>query len=300
MNRNGRGTNTNYFFSDRKRWGILFLFFPLYGMILEGQSLHTRVLISANTFQMGGNTHETEKPIHRVTLEAFEIDLYEVTNQQFALFIENGGYQNKQYWSEAGWNLKEAQKWAMPRFWKNPDYNQPKQPVVGISWYEAEAYCRWQGENTRLPTEAEWEYVASNGGKFEFPWGGRDPEKTVLCHFLNLSATHPSVNAPLPVGCFEPSKLGGIYDLSGNVWEWCSDWYGKTYYSDSQNAKNPTGPVSGSKKVLRGGAFNSTKMTLRAKVRYGCLPQNWYGSVGFRTVRSISLPYQTSEENDER
>ena len=276
-----------------KKTGKIFLFAFLLILFcsntLEGQS--SRIQFSDGEFIRGQKAvHATEQPPHKVILSPFELDIYEVTNDQFAQFIQAGGYQNRTYWSEEGWNQAQKEGWQCPRYWRHPDYNDPRQPVVGITWYEAAAYCRWRGNGTRLPTEAEWEYAASQGGKWEYPWGQRDPEGKGTqppCHFLNLSSTKRSFDYPLKIGTFPPSP-GGFYDLAGNVWEWCSDWYGKDYYQHlTQNPQNPQGPPQGEKKVLRGGAFNSTRMTLRASVRYGSCPENWYRSVGFRTACSL-------------
>ena len=138
---------------------------------------------------------DAERPQHKVNLLAYWIDKYEVTNRQFARFIEAGGYDRREYWTEAGWEWKTRESRQRPSYWDQPSWNQPDLPVVGVVWFEAVAYCRWAG--ARLPSEAEWEKAASWAGdrnqeagdkgaapgdgqqapKLEYPWGDWDPQR---------------------------------------------------------------------------------------------------------------------------
>jgi formylglycine-generating enzyme required for sulfatase activity len=163
----------------------------------------------------------------------------------------------------------------VPDAWSD-QLRHPNRPVVGVSWYEAEAFCRWAGG--RLPTEAEWEFAARGAAGRHYPWGGEEPD----AGRANFSM---HVGHPTPVGIY---PLGGtpegIRDLAGNVWEWCGDWLG--YYSEAHRA-NPNGPESGEGRVLRGGSYGDTAgVLLCATYRHGARPEDRNGSIGFRLVWS--------------
>jgi sulfatase modifying factor 1 len=223
------------------------------------------VLIPAGEFQMGDSFKEgqdNELPVHTVYLDAFYMDVYEVTNAQYKKFMDTTGYK-------------------APAYWNDPNYNAPNTPVVGVTWYDAKAYADWAGK--RLPTEAEWEKAARGGlvGK-RYPWGD-----TISHDDANYEGTggKDTWTYASPVGSFAPNGYG-LYDMAGNVWEWCADWYDGNYYVNSPKS-NPEGPDSGSYKVLRGGSWFSTDYyLLRTAYRYGYRsPTNYYGDVGFRCVQ---------------
>lgn len=181
------------------------------------------VLIPAGEFQMGG-THGDELPVHTVYVDAFYMDIYEVTNAQYKKFIDATGYR-------------------IPRSWhhslSHPEHCSPDRPVVCVSWEDAMAYCKWAGK--RLPTEAEWEKAARGGliGK-KYPWG----DSLIYDNFSNYRDKKP-------VGNFPPNGYG-LYDMTGNVWEWCADGYDENYYSISPK-RNPKCPRSRASVVVRGG-----------------------------------------------
>ncbi|MFH0992109.1 MAG: SUMF1/EgtB/PvdO family nonheme iron enzyme [bacterium] len=198
------------------------------------------VYVDGGTFTMGSNDYDDEKPPHQVTVRNFSIDKYEVTVAKF-----------KQYCQATNRSMPAAPSWG----WNDND------PVVNVSWEDANAYAKWAGK--RLPTEAEWEYAARGGNKSRgFKYAGSDDENTVAWN------TNNSGSKVHPVGGKYPNELG-IYDLSGNVWEWCSDWY-VSYPSGSQT--NPTGSISGQNRVLRGGSWNGDSSVLRAANRVGSTP----------------------------
>jgi len=204
---------------------------------------------------------EDETPRHKVYLNAYSIDVYEVTNEVYKKFMDATGHKP-------------------PKFWNDPRYNDPKQPVVGVTWPEAKAYCDWTGK--RLPTEAEWEKAARGGliGK-QFPWGD-----TPSHDYANYAGAvgNDLWSGSAPVGKFAPNDYG-IYDMAGNVFEWCADWYDKGYYSKS-SSENPQGPDSGSTRVVRGGGFGYTANFLRVADRFGSyFPTNAYPFVGFRCAK---------------
>lgn len=204
---------------------------------------------------------EDETPRHKVYLDAYYIDVYEVTNEMYAKFLK-------------------ATNHKPPKYWDDPRYNDPQQPVVGVTWEDAKAYCDWAGK--RLPTEAEWEKAARGGliGK-RFPWG--DDASHDYANYAGTVGTD-IWGYSAPVGKFAPNGYG-LYDMAGNVFEWCADWYEKDYYSKSPT-KNPTGPSSGKTRVVRGGGYGYTVNFLRVSDRFGSyFPSNAYPFVGFRCAK---------------
>lgn len=216
------------------------------------------VAIPAGYFQMGSNTGDfCERPVHTVYVNAFYLDKYEVTNAQYRAFMEATGY-------------------PAPKYWNDSRFNQPNQPVVGVSWEDALAYARWVGK--RLPTEAEWEYAARGGlvGS-KFPWGDGDATGKA-CLGQNWQYGKPD-----NVGSYAPNGYG-LYDMAGGVWEWCADWFDCEYYKSSPQI-NPSGPVSGSERVLRGGAWSYDAYYARCSSRHHLKPNTQSNSVGFRCAR---------------
>lgn len=191
------------------------------------------VLIPAGYFTMGSDSG-TASPKHKIWIDAFFIDKHEVTNRQYREFIE-------------------ATNHPKPLFFRDRDLNKPDQPVVGVSYYDALTYTQWEGK--RLPTEAEWEYAARGGleGK-QFPWG--DEAVAKRCNYAPKPFREKDgYDFSAPVGKYAPNNYG-LYDVAGNVWEWCQDFYDQEYYEISPE-KNPTGPDSGYTRVLRGGSWLS-------------------------------------------
>jgi iron(II)-dependent oxidoreductase len=219
-------------------------------------------LIPAGEFMMGGDDKDRgdERPIHTVYLDEFYMDVYEVTNAQYQEFMKATGHK-------------------APEFWNHPRFNAPDQPVMGVTWYDAMAYCEWVGK--RLPTEAEWEKAARGGlvGK-QYPWG--DTWDSTKLNNRGLATT--------PVGCFPPNGYG-LYDMSGNLWEWCADWYEFDYYSKSPK-HNPEGPSSEPSRqpsrVVHGGSWLSAMNYLRVAVRGSLIPSEASYNLGFRCARDVT------------
>jgi formylglycine-generating enzyme required for sulfatase activity len=241
---------------------------------------------------------KNELPRHRVYLDGYEIARYPTTNAMFARFIEDGGYDDERWWTEA---IKDSywkdgkvkdywEDWhSQPRYWDDSQWNNPSQPVVGVNWYEAMAYCRWltatldDGHIYRLPSEAEWERAARGAQGARYPWGDDWREDHCNSEEAGLGITSP-------VGIFpQGAAEGSVEDLVGNVWEWCRDWYGADYYAHSQDERNPTGPGHGDSRVLRGGSWYSEGPS---RCRCGCRFRDNPGlrnlSWVFRCVRASS------------
>lgn len=221
-----------------------------------------RVLVPAGEFAMGSKGGTTaELPVHRVYLDAFYIDKFEVTNLLYARFTQATGRKS-------------------PGLWKNSTFNAPNQPVVGVSWYDAEAYCKSAGK--RLPTEAEWEKAARGTDERRYPWGDQWDSRRA-----NTSQGGPG--RPTPIGSYEQGRSPyGAYDMAGNVWEWVADWYDPTYYAKSPT-RNPAGPDNGRVRVRRGGGWRSHPQLARTFNRFrgdDYEPDSQSDDIGFRCVKA--------------
>jgi len=243
--------------------------------------------LAGGRFVMGD---EKDSSAHEVELSPFQISKYPVTNAQFAEFVNAGGYHEKKWWSKDGWEYRQKEKWQQPRYWDHEDFNLPNQPVVGVSWFEAAAFCNWLSEQTkmsaRLPTEAEWEFAARGSEGRKYPWNDTVPT-VEHANYEDLKLNRPTAVGSFPLG----ATPTGIFDLSGNVWEWCGDWYGDNYYAECKKEKggvveNPTGPKTGSWRVLRGGAYYSDATGLRGSWRDLNYPDYRYDSNCFRVCLS--------------
>jgi len=229
--------------------------------------------------QKGRNQDEEadddEAPVHEVTLKEFHIGRYPVTVQEYQKFIDEGGYENEEYWRETGGfgQFTEPENWEE----QQPHGNRP---VTGVSWYEAAAYCtRAAG---RLPREAEWERAARGAREnAKYPWGNEPIDETRANYELK-------VGRPTPVGVYPKGvTTEGVDDMMGNVWEWCSDWYGP--YPNGP-VDDPLGPQSRERKVLRGGSWYGDQYDVRVSVRGHSLPENRDAYIGFRCVRESLNP----------
>jgi len=179
---------------------------------------------------------------HQAIERPFLIGRYLVTNAQYALFMEDGGYRNRDWWADEGWAWREREEATEPRYWRDSRFNAANQPVVGVSYWEADAFCRWAGG--RLPTESEWEAAARGPQGHEYPWGG--PWEDGICSTFEAGLDRTS-----PVGLFPRARQKelGIEDLAGNVWEWCRD-------DPREQGGSSGGAVS---RVLRGGSWNNNQ-----------------------------------------
>ncbi len=247
------------------------------------------VFIEGGSFQMGSEEGESdEKPVHRVTVDDFYLASAEVTNEEFCAFLNAKGNQEEGgvTWLEMNEYVQIEERGG--RF--VPKSGMAQHPVVEVSWYGARAYCQWLSETRpgsyRLPTEAEWEYAAGGGASARTKWAGTNLEAS-LRSYGNYSGTggKDSYLNTAPVKSFDPNGLG-LYDMSGNVWEWCQDWYDSNYYTGSPS-KNPTGPSDGASRVLRGGSWSNYPQSLRVAFRNLYTPGYRSYGFGFRPARSL-------------
>ncbi|MDN3512108.1 MAG: SUMF1/EgtB/PvdO family nonheme iron enzyme [Candidatus Jettenia sp.] len=240
--------------------------------LIEQKQKYGSVTIPAGEFTMGTNeAREDAFPEHKVYLDAFKIDRYEVTNAQYWEFLE---YMKKTNDHSKCFKGEPSGKDHTPRFWENEYYNVPDYPIVRIDWYDAYAYAAWAGK--RLPTEAEWEKAARGLDGRKFPWGNEwNPAR------CNLSGD------PKPVGSVESGKsIYGCYDMAGSVHEWCADWYLNTYYAESPH-QNPKGPDNGIRRVIRGGSRFSQPFQVRTNTRKSEQPDLFNQALGFRCASDV-------------
>ena len=220
------------------------------------------VFVKGGTFQMGSNEESDEKPIHSVTVSDFYIGKYEVTNEEFCKFlndygsdkVKSGTYSGETMIYDKSSGYSPYGVYKSGSIWK-PISGKEKHPVIYVTWFGANEYCKWAGG--RLPTEAEWEYAARGGNKSKgYTYSGSNTIENVAWYYMNSydkGSSHSDYGTHV-VGTKNTNELG-IYDMSGNVWEWCSDWYDSDYYSSSPS-NNPTGASSGSYRSLRGGCWS--------------------------------------------
>jgi len=215
------------------------------------------VKVQGGTFDMGSDKNINESPVHSITLNSFYIGTYEVTQKLWVQIIGNN-----------------------PSNFRGYDL-----PVEQISWDDIVIFIitlnQLTGQNYRLPYAAEWEYAAGGGEQNRTSWSGTNDENSLS----DYAWYNPNCNNKThPVGTKKPNSLG-IYDMSGNVWEWCQDWYDIKYYSTSES-KNPHGPLSGSSRVIRGGSWRNEAPLCRIRNRARDFPKTGDYSIGFRLVRS--------------
>ncbi len=217
-----------------------------------------------------------EGPSHWVLLNSYFIDKFEVSNQKYAKFMKTTGY-------------------TAPAYWDDPRLNSTKQPVVGVNWYDAKAYCEWEGK--RLPTEAEWEHAARGSEGLRYPWGNTF-DSSKANYGKNFDSTLPVNSLP------EGKSPYGLHHMAGNVFEWVGDWYDPSYYSKGPFSLNPSGPAKpvwlggtgtyvdrltvGAKKVIRGGSWIAANHSLTTTYRFWNHPMNnSYGvGLGFRCAQN--------------
>ncbi len=269
---------------DRERWGDL-------GPII-GRLESNMIYVEGGSFMMGCTPEEIgcsgdEHPRHEITLSSYYISKYEVTKKEFGEFVRQTDYKTdaekegwSYVWNGSEWNKETGVNWrhnVSGRGNQGDDH-----PVIRVSWNDAVAYSEWlskkTGKSYRLPTEAEWEYASRGGNQSRgYLYSGSNKIDLVAWYDGNSGGkTHA-------IGEKRANELG-LYDMTGNVWEWCSDWYGKDYYNVSKGKSNPIGPTSGTDRVRRGGSWYHAPKICRVAFRSRFTPSFRFINVGFRVV----------------
>ncbi len=263
------------------------------------------VSVPRGCFQMGdsfGDGEKDEKPVHEVCVDGFSMGKYAVTVGQFRTFVNATGYRTEAEKGEGCLAIDKQGQWSRQpsATWKNPGFSQDdSHPVVCVSWDDAISFNKWltsKGRTYRLPTEAEWEYAARAGTSSRNFWGNSVDEACKYANvtdraaskaqFVRLSAHNcdDGFVFTAPVGSYRPNPFG-LYDMMGNVWQWTGDWYGESYYSVSPR-NNPQGPLSGTRRVSRGGSWRSSSEHVRSSLRVHP-PAGPSAGVGFRLASPI-------------
>lgn len=229
--------------------------------------------IPAGPFLMGDKKYT-------VHMDAFAIARYPVTNAQYRFFVEAGGYENPDFWTKEGWRQRREEKWTQPLYWDDPTWNGDNKPVVGVSWYEAVAYCNWlsaeTGQPYRLPTEAEWERAARHTDGRTYSWGEQWQDGIINSSEAKVGRTTAVASFP------HSTAVCGAQDMSGNVWEWCQSWYADEPYRGGDGRENLD---SDARRVVRGGSWLDGQRDARAAFRDLVLPYLRLDFLGFRLVR---------------
>lgn len=283
------------------------------------QAKRDDILLPSATFDMGdvwdeGYPADGERPVHTVTLSTYRMDSTAVTNRDYAAFVAATGYrtESERFGSSAVFHLLveaddcdvlgrmpgapwwldvKGADWAHPRGPKSNWENVFDHPAVHLSWLDADVYCTWAGR--RLPTEAEWEYAARGGiSGARYAWGNElhDADGALRCNiwrgtFPDQHDDGTAFSGTKSVMSF-PANGFGLYEMSGNVWEWCQDWYLPKYYRSSPT-HDPHGPKVGRGRVMRGGSYlchDSYCNRYRVAARSAAPPDSASGNCGFRTV----------------
>lgn len=272
---------------------------------MKGRISSGMVNIPGGIFEVGykGNSfcYDNEIPEHKVYLQPFKMDVAPVTNGEYMKFIEDGGYEDYRHWLADGWELVKEQQWNAPLYWRQEDDNNnnnniwkkkdfrglnnidPDEPVVNISYYEADAYARWAGK--RLPTEAEWEKAASWNEELQrkmlYPWGDQRPTPK----HANLLESY--LWGPSKVGTYPAGKsYYGCHQMIGDVWEWTSSEY-VLYPGFKSKFSEYTDKWTINQKVLRGGCFATSTAQIRNSYRNYFKPHERILFAGFRCARDV-------------
>ncbi len=246
------------------------------------------VYVPAGKFLMGSNDREDEKPVHEVQIaHHFWLDLTPVTNEAYALFIEDGGYKTRNWWTKLGWDWVQSKKAVGPHDFDK--FTDSQQPRIGVTWFEANAYASWRGG--RLPTEAEWEWAARGPENRLYPWGNNFDANRVI--FKDNSGGKTAV-VRSGIRTTGTSWVGAL-DMCGNVWEWVSSLYKSYPYSaDDGREKIETDimdtldSLAAKRRVFRGGSWVYSKPDLHLSRRDGLNPSYEVNAGGFRCVRAIN------------
>jgi formylglycine-generating enzyme required for sulfatase activity len=284
---------------------------PAGEFLMGGQESAEHLVSSFAAYHRRADFFADEFPQHRVRItRPFYLGACEVTVGQFARFVHDTGYRTQaETDGTGGWGFNRATGMCEGRRpgynWRNPGFTQTDaHPVLNVTWNDAHAFCRWLGQKEgcryRLPTEAEWEYACRAETNTRY-YCGDDPERllqqanvldakerSVFPHVQEIVLPKDLQALTRPVGSYRPNPWG-LYDMHGNVWEWCSDWHGEDYYAQSP-VDDPQGPLGGTQRVRRGGGWNSFPLWARAAFRNVNTPVSRCVNLGFRVARDIPTP----------
>ena len=272
---------------------------------LGGKAALKLAFIPAGDFRMGSpptdkESFDDETPPRRKGLtRPFYMGVHHVTRGQFAAFVRQSNYRTEaeqegwaMVWNGA-WQKVDGASWRKPGFEQDDDH-----PVVCVSWNDAVEFCKWlgrtSGRSVGLPTEARWEYACRAGTETTYPWGSRPEEGKGWCNAADQAAAKTLPGWALfdwndgyvftsPAGKFKPNAFG-LYDMTGNVWQWCADWYDPDYLKEREPRTDPAGPSAGTYRVTRGGSWRSGPDYCRCAVRRKESPATRSNLVGFRVV----------------
>jgi gamma-glutamyl hercynylcysteine S-oxide synthase len=247
-----------------------------------GQSFKQMIIIPAGILLRGSPHSPDEQPVNEVTLNQFSIDKYPVSNRQFQDFVDSGGYSDRSFWTELGWDFIQQNKIHLPNYWSDPHWNQVNHPVTGVSWWEALAFANFSGKT--LPTEAQWEYACKGKDQRAYPWGDDFPDASYAnfapdCDPLELNRSSTPVD-------YYPKNQSyfGCLDMAGNLAEWCLD-NASTNYSWDAIRNNPIYITSEKDyHTVRGGCGLHNEEFLRCTSRDNYPPSLRDNLVGFRCV----------------
>ncbi len=238
-------------------------------LVINDRDGSVLLYVPPGEFEMGDGKG-SDCPKHRVWVDGYYVGIYAVTNAQYKRFVDDTGHRgpDKADWGTAVWQGK-----SFP-------VDKADHPVVCVSWDDAQAYAKWSGLS--LPTEAQWEKAARGPRNWKYPWGDAwDGDRCRHSENRGSETTCPVYGYPRGVSGY------GCYNMSGNVWEWCEDWYDSGYYTKGPS-RNPRGPEGGSHRVYRGGGWSGVASHCRASFRDRIVPGNRIDDRGFRLVRSVS------------
>lgn len=248
------------------------------------------------TGEQGKDCGDDEKPAHQVTVGTFFLGKHEVTVGLFRAFVQATGHRTtaeqeggSYIWNDSEWKLTPGVTWEHDEEGRKRDASGDRHPVMHVSWHDAVAFCAWLGNSTgkryRLPTEAEWEYAARGGNLGR---AGSQNRSTKYAGGSDLGSVgwyaDNSGRKAHPMGQKAANELG-LYDMSGNVWEWCQDWYGENYYKGSP-ATDPAGPSSGEYRVVRGCSWDTDASGCQLALRFRFTPDVRYSGLGIRLART--------------
>lgn len=253
------------------------------GSFLFGISEEQITALTSASHGVKQRDFEHERPLRTLTLPTYAIGKFEVTIGQYRAFIEAGGYTDPLYWTQAGWYWRKQNHIDAPRDWENPTYlcwGSEDFPIVGVSWYEAFAYCRWlrftTGHVYRLPTEAEWEKAARGTDGRLFPWGN-------MFSLSNANTYSGSGRAVRNVGTTPADQSPyGVLDMGGNVSEWClSRWSAVYQHPEDQEV------IGEDARVMRGSSWDDSALDARCMFRCDLPPGHRFDTLGFRCACEI-------------